>query len=200
MFNVSYRGSSKPRTGSFRRSVRNSTKSADSGLPSSDMSHNYHSDTELRYNDKKTKTSRNILNILVLRYHYEAVRRGSTLPKARPTRISETTPPKARNNYMSSPRGNSLDRRKFQKDVEIEMDPILLANTPILCNKYVVGKNDGFARSIPGKGKMAPVIIYKASFLFSAALTKLVLLLIGYHDANCTESSLLLLGSNADPL
>lgn len=33
------------------------------------------------------------------------------------------------------------------------MDPILLDNTPILCNKYVVGKNEGFVGPIPGKGK-----------------------------------------------
>ncbi|KAJ8953700.1 hypothetical protein NQ314_007309 [Rhamnusium bicolor] len=91
-------------------------------------------------------------------YHDEVSRRGSVVPRARPSRLSDVTPPKIRQNQNSiqsrpnsvqNAKGNSLDRRKLQ---EIEMDPILLANTPILCNKYVVGKNDGFARSIPGKG------------------------------------------------
>ncbi|KAJ8917299.1 hypothetical protein NQ315_002317 [Exocentrus adspersus] len=132
-----HRGSSRSRNASFRRSVRNSTRSADSGFPLSDFSPNSHSDSELRYHD-------------------ELVRKDMSASRPqRPNRYSEVNPPKGRlnvaqnrtNNY--NPKVNSLDRRKL---AEIEVDPVLLANTAILCNKYVVGKNDGFARSIPGKG------------------------------------------------
>ncbi|KAJ8953703.1 hypothetical protein NQ314_007312 [Rhamnusium bicolor] len=44
----SHRGSSKSRNNSFRRSVRTSTRSADSGLAFSDIGPSSHSDTELR--------------------------------------------------------------------------------------------------------------------------------------------------------
>ncbi|XP_018561542.1 uncharacterized protein LOC108903740 isoform X2 [Anoplophora glabripennis] len=136
---IEQRGSSRSRNASFKRSVRNSTRSADSGFELSDLGGNYHSDTDLRY-------------------HEEVIRRGSTLPRVRGGRLSENNPPKnvlnssqnRVNHLQQTPKGNSLDRKRFQRDVEIEMDPILLAHTPILCNKYVVGKNDGFARSIPG--------------------------------------------------
>lgn len=38
----------------------------------------------------------------------------------------------------------------MNKDVEIELDPIVLAKTPILCNKYVVGQHGGFSNKVPG--------------------------------------------------
>ncbi|KAJ8984159.1 hypothetical protein NQ317_017811, partial [Molorchus minor] len=132
----SHRGSSKSRNNSFRRSVRTSTRSADSAIPLSHMVSTSHSDTELRYHD-------------------EVSRRGGSLPtKGRPNRASEVTPPKTRHlqhnstlprpNIASHSKINSLDRKKLPPDVEIDMDPALLANTPILCNKYVVGKDGGF--------------------------------------------------------
>lgn len=111
----------------------------------------------------------------------ERARRSSSVPRQRSgkfTRSPDTTnrtprnfesigPPVrktvhnstlARTNYPHNQRAFSLDRKKEPREiVEIEMDPMLLANTPILCNKYVVGKNEGFARTIPGKGNGTPV-------------------------------------------
>ncbi|KAJ8940000.1 hypothetical protein NQ318_012922 [Aromia moschata] len=135
-----YGGSTRSRNNSFRRSVRTSTKSADSGFALSDMAPTSHSDTELRYQD-------------------EVCRRGPPLSRNRPNRLSEVTPPKTRQlqnstsnrapNSLPHPKSNSLDRKKSPRDLEIELDPVLLANTPILCNKYVVGKNDGFVAASP---------------------------------------------------
>lgn len=50
-----------------------------------------------------------------------------------------------------SGKSGSLDRRKNHQSSEIiELDPILLAKTPILCNKYVVDKNEITSNNIPG--------------------------------------------------
>lgn len=38
----------------------------------------------------------------------------------------------------------------MNKDMELELDPIVLAKTPILCNKYVVGQQGGFTNNVPG--------------------------------------------------
>lgn len=75
-------------------------------------------------------------------------------PPIRKSSHNSTLP---RPTYPQNQRSSSLEKRREPRDaVEIEMDPILLANTPILCNKYVVGKNGGFAGTIPGKGKGIP--------------------------------------------
>lgn len=61
----------------------------------------------------------------------------------RPTRFSDTTPPSKRVPKAMPPpqqKGGSLDRRR-KHDV-IELDPVILTKTPILCNRYVIGKND----------------------------------------------------------
>lgn len=39
-------------------------------------------------------------------------------------------------------RAQSLDRRKFDGRADIDVDLAQLARTPILCNRYVVGKNE----------------------------------------------------------
>nr|CAH7766884.1 unnamed protein product [Callosobruchus chinensis] len=142
----SYKGSdrlTRSRTTSVRRSVRASARSGDSGIYSDVLQHSYHSDTELRYYDDPS-------------------RRSTSVPRVRPNKYNRTTgyatpknlsqhPSQPRANNLAQPRvANSLDRRN--RDVAIEMDPILLDNTPILCNKYVIGKDEGFARAIPGKG------------------------------------------------
>lgn len=115
----------------------------------------------------------------VYRMASERARRSCSLPRSRPNRFIRSsdgsnrsprnfdnekkigphaTLPKA--NHHHNQRGYSLDRKKETKDtVEIEMDPIILDRTPILCNKYVVGRNYGFVGTIPGKGKSIPVFL-----------------------------------------
>lgn len=112
----------------------------------------------------------------------ERARRCSSIPRQKPNRFNRSSdaPNKSpsnfdslplrkfsqnatlpRSNYTQPQRGFSLDRRREPKEaVEIEMDPMLLVNTPILCNKYVVGKNDGFTGKIPGKGKHTPISFF----------------------------------------
>lgn len=114
----------------------------------------------------------------------ERARRSSSLPRQKSSRFNrnsnninkspknfDTSGPPVRklshnstlprNNCPQNHRGFSLDRKREVKDtVEIEMDPILLDNTPILCNKYVVGKNGGFTGPIPGKGKSTLVSFF----------------------------------------
>lgn len=175
---------------SFRRSVRTSTRSADSGFAAiSDCSPAYHSDGDLRYS--KTRHHLSILvefidemnkqtyscSSLLYRTTKERARRSSSLPRQKYSRFNRATDhlgkpfrnidkfgplerkssqntTSSKTNYSNNQRGFSLDRKREPKEtVEIEMDPILLDNTPILCNKYVVGKNEGFVGPIPGKGK-----------------------------------------------
>uniref|UniRef100_A0AAR5PXI8 Potassium channel domain-containing protein n=1 Tax=Dendroctonus ponderosae TaxID=77166 RepID=A0AAR5PXI8_DENPD len=127
---------------SFRRSVRASGKSADSGYGISDGGPNYHSDTELRYPDEFGTAPQ--------------LSRGSSLPN-RPSRFSEPATPARKHPYQKHnnfQRSDSLDRKKFaavQKEREVELDPMLLGGTPILCNRYVVGKHDAFANNIPAR-------------------------------------------------
>ncbi|XP_030755241.1 uncharacterized protein LOC115881747 isoform X2 [Sitophilus oryzae] len=134
-------------TMSFRRSVRTSGKSADSGYGVSDIMPSYHSDTELRYPDDFDRST-------------PLHQRGSSLP-SRPNRFTESSAPsrkfsaKDRNHRQNSvgQRGGSLDRKKYenqQKEKEVDVDPTLLAKTPILCNRYVVGRNDAFSSKVPG--------------------------------------------------
>lgn len=80
--------------------------------------------------------------------------RGASLPN-RPSRFSEPSPKKhpyqKHNNFQ---RSDSLDKKKFaavQKEREVELDPMILGDTPVLCNRYVVGKHDAFANNIPGR-------------------------------------------------
>ncbi|XP_076255581.1 potassium two pore domain channel subfamily K member galene isoform X2 [Rhynchophorus ferrugineus] len=133
-------------TMSYRRSMRASGKSADSGYAVSSALPSYHSDTELRYPDEFRSAP--------------LQSRGSGLLN-RPNRVSETSAPSRKSSAGQKnqrqdnfQRGGSLDRRKLdnrQKDNEVDVDPTLLAKTPILCNKYVVGTNDAFKSKVPGR-------------------------------------------------
>ncbi|CAH1961863.1 unnamed protein product [Acanthoscelides obtectus] len=145
-----YRGSerlTRSRTVSARRSVRASARSGDSGIYSDVLQHSYHSDTELRYYEDPSRRSTSVPRVRPNKYN-------RTTGYATPRNLSQN-PNQLRVNSLAQPRvPNSLDRRN--RDVAIEMDPIVLDNTPILCNKYVIGKGEGFARTIPGKGKRSP--------------------------------------------
>lgn len=125
-------------------------------------------------------------NILSHRATKERARRSSSLPRQKPyrfNRVSDTFnrpikngdtvglsmskfsrnpsfPRNSANNHSSFP----VDRKKEHiENLEIEMDPIALDNTPILCNKYVVGRNEGFIGTIPGKGKSTLHFLYITS-------------------------------------
>ncbi|XP_057664215.1 uncharacterized protein LOC130898746 isoform X1 [Diorhabda carinulata] len=104
-----------------------------------------HSDTELRYLDEIPSRSLSFPRSRTSRYmkHDEKERKIS-----RTSTISNHNP----QNHIPPLRGYSLDRKKSVKETAIELDPMLLDNTPILFNKYVVGKDGGFTRTIPGKG------------------------------------------------
>lgn len=130
------------------------------------------------------KSSTKCLQFVWYYYFYritiERTRRASSLPRQKPSRFNRpsnnvnrisrnfdgpsspsrkisTNSTLPRTTNPQNNRGFSLDRKREPRDtVEIEMDPILLDNTPILCNKYVVGKNEGFVGPIPGKGKSIP--------------------------------------------
>ncbi|KAJ3651694.1 hypothetical protein Zmor_017715 [Zophobas morio] len=135
---------SRSRNASFRRSMRTSTRSADSGFGRSEIGHYSHSDTELRYHEEAR----------------DHIPRGSSLPRMRPSQVSRfsdsSVPPPRRkspsvNRQSTNSKTGSLDRRRSQKSMEIiELDPIILAKTPILCNKYVVDKNEIASNNIPG--------------------------------------------------
>lgn len=110
------------------------------------------------------------LNFVVyFRYHEEnrghnELPRGSSLPRLRPSQISNFSDssvpsPNQKNTKSLSPppsqsvprKATSSDRRKSQGRVEmIELDPILLSKTPILCNRYVLDKNEMLSNTIPG--------------------------------------------------
>ncbi|XP_050300144.1 uncharacterized protein LOC126738749 isoform X2 [Anthonomus grandis grandis] len=120
---------------SFRRPIRTSGKSADSGYGVSENGPVYHSDTELRYPDEFN--------------HKPLTSRGASVPNSRPNRFSEPTKSATNHRVNNLPaRGSSLDRKKVK---EMEVDPMLLANTPILCNKYVIGADDIFTGKIPAR-------------------------------------------------
>ncbi|KAG5880696.1 hypothetical protein JTB14_024268 [Gonioctena quinquepunctata] len=137
---------SRSRNTSFRRSVRTSTKSADSGFGLSDIGPSSHSDTDLRYNGDYSHRSSS-----VPRMRYNKNRNSENSNQRKISHLSTASTP-YQVNQIHHPRGYSLDRKQYPRDTEIEMDPIALDNSSIFCNKYVVGKNDGFARTIPGKG------------------------------------------------
>ncbi|XP_060533255.1 uncharacterized protein LOC132706131 isoform X2 [Cylas formicarius] len=132
------------KSASIRRSMRTSGKSTDSGYGISETGPGYHSDTDLRYgNDTRENKALH--------------KRGSSLP-SRPNRFSTNRRSQTANHEVPLPgdfrsaRGGSLDNKKSGKaprDAAIDLDPALLDNTPVLCNKYVVG-NDVIANNVPG--------------------------------------------------
>lgn len=112
---------------SFRRSVRNSTKSADSGYEYS-MSR---SDTDLRYVDER-----------------QNFRRGQSLPRMKISRSSQNSDP-TRKISQHNQRSQSLDRRRVQRSNDLEMEFMMMSKAPVLCNKYVVGQTDVLANNVP---------------------------------------------------
>ncbi|CAH1118689.1 unnamed protein product [Phaedon cochleariae] len=134
---------SRSRNASVRRSVRTSTKSADSGFAFSDIGPASHSDTELRYDDHPNRG----VSLPRTRSYNKSQRASGNATPRKISQVNHSTP-----NHVYPQRGYSLDRKRATKDVEIELDPISLDNSSILCNRYVIGKNDGFAKKIPGKG------------------------------------------------
>ncbi|KAL1502466.1 hypothetical protein ABEB36_007603 [Hypothenemus hampei] len=122
---------------SFRRSVRTSGKSADSGYGVSDIGPVYHSDTELRYPNEFTHTAKTLS-------------RGSSLPN-RPSRYSQG------NNVSKDQNQGKLDVIRSQRKSEGHkhnrgnLDPMSLVDTPILCNRYVVGEKDALNNHIPAR-------------------------------------------------
>ncbi|XP_050511171.1 uncharacterized protein LOC126887620 isoform X1 [Diabrotica virgifera virgifera] len=105
-----------------------------------------HSDTELRYLDSVSPR-----NLTLPRTRTSRFQRNDDKER-KVSRTSTVSSPNPQNHTPNTPRGYSLDRKRPTRDVVIEMDPMLLDNTPILFNKYVVGKDGGFTRMIPGKG------------------------------------------------
>ncbi|KAK9884346.1 hypothetical protein WA026_005296 [Henosepilachna vigintioctopunctata] len=123
---------SRSRNASFRRSVRTSTKSADSGFGYLTS----HSDTDLRYHDygNRRSLSRNRIS-QTSRYSDSFVKRGQSVPR-------------------TSGKTSSLDRKKFSnrhaaKDSE-NFELQAFDKTPILCNKYVIKEGELNGHSIPG--------------------------------------------------
>lgn len=96
--------------------MRTSTRSADSGFAFSEAAApSSHSDTELRYQREELEA--------------RELPRGASLPRMRPS-------PKKRKFHTGS-----LERKHNNPSHVLEsalVDPMLLAKTPILCNKYVV--------------------------------------------------------------
>ncbi|XP_044763240.1 uncharacterized protein LOC123320116 isoform X2 [Coccinella septempunctata] len=124
---------SRSRNASFRRSVRNSTRSADSGYGNLDM-HTSHSDTDLS------------------RYH-EYTRQGGNLQRNQPSRFSDERRGQSAPRFGA--RGGSLDRKKFQnrhqRTREFEaLEMQAFDKTPILCNKYVVKEGELNGGDPPG--------------------------------------------------
>lgn len=150
----------RPRS-SFRRSARTSARSADSGYGFSEAAPpSSHSDTELRY-------ARDEFEVCELP-------RGASLPRMRPS----PKKPNARNNKQLQHQqsgGGSLDRKHVLESALV--DPLLLAKTPILCNKYVVEGGDRIvnhssldvpkekerASSVPRSQHLAPPLVSSRS-------------------------------------
>ncbi|KAL3270483.1 hypothetical protein HHI36_021026 [Cryptolaemus montrouzieri] len=128
---------SRSRNASFRRSMRTSTKSADSGLGYLEY-HTSHSDTDLRYHDygnrRSTSLPRNRQS-QTSRYFEHNDRRGHSAPKY-------------------AVRGGSLDRKKYQhRFAQRELERLelqVLDRTPVLCNRYVVKKEELNGNPVPG--------------------------------------------------
>ncbi|XP_017770723.1 PREDICTED: uncharacterized protein LOC108558341 isoform X2 [Nicrophorus vespilloides] len=131
-------GNTRSRTSSFKRSLRTSTRSADSGFAFSDVGPSSHSDTELRFHED-----------------HPVSKRGQSLPRMQPSqrsRFSDEGPPVRRpspNARGNNPqRGGSLDRRRAPKVFDI--DPSALAKAPVYCNRYVMDKADLVGNHVPG--------------------------------------------------
>lgn len=124
------------RTASFRRSMRTSQRTTDSGYGLSEIGPCSHSDTELRYFDEGP-TPRDFIQRT--RYSQQSRFSDSNVPP--PRGFPNNTP---RNQL----RGGSLDRRKVPKSLETSLDPALLAKSPVLCNKYVVNENQSQRQNI----------------------------------------------------
>ncbi|GJQ78200.1 hypothetical protein Trydic_g2529 [Trypoxylus dichotomus] len=123
---ISMNRSLRSRTASFRRSARTSTRSADSGYEVSELGPTSHSDTELRYHDEMPKLR-------------------TPQPRSQRSRLSDGTIPAVKTLSAPSkqnPRGGSLDRRRMAKTLDATLDPLVLAKTPVFCNKYVVEATD----------------------------------------------------------
>lgn len=124
--------------------------------------------------------------ILFSRYLDDSYPRNLTLPRTRSgrfqrsqdaqrkiSRISSASSPPVQQNHAPPPRGYSLDRKKSTtKDYGMELDPISIDNTPILFNKYIVGKDGGFDRMIPGKGKISSFLFWTNILVLDATRYK----------------------------
>lgn len=78
--------------------------------------------------------------------------RGASLPN-RPSRFSHgNSLPKGRTNPNHERQVIYKEEGKppQQKSKEVEVDPAALSDTPILCNRYVVGKKDALSNHVPG--------------------------------------------------
>lgn len=77
------------------------------------------------------------------------------MPRIRPSqqsRYSDTTAPKRRvPSSNRQPRGGSLDRRREPNNIIPTLEPFVVANTPVLCNKYVVNQREPTVNHNPGK-------------------------------------------------
>ncbi|KAB0791936.1 hypothetical protein PPYR_03736 [Photinus pyralis] len=109
------------RTASFRRSVRNSTRSADSGFGFSETVPSSYSDPDLRYHDE----------------HPRSHARGLSVPPRirSPSKHPQVAESKRPSKYQ---RASSLDRKRAPRQLEASLEPFILANAPVLCNRYVI--------------------------------------------------------------
>lgn len=63
--------------------------------------------------------------------------RGRSLPRMRP-QPNSGVPRRQQASPKRQVYAGSLDRKATPRDMQISMDPALLAKTPVLCNRYVV--------------------------------------------------------------
>ncbi|KAF5297944.1 hypothetical protein FQR65_LT09855 [Abscondita terminalis] len=126
------------RTASFRRSMRTSTRSADSGFGLSEITPSSYSDTDLtRYNDDYPKSH---------------IRGLSVPPRMRPSQQSRSSDGSSKKTqHTRMPRGGSLDRRRGPRHLENTLEPIVLANAPVLCNRYVIDLEEPTVNRLPDK-------------------------------------------------
>ncbi|XP_018323541.1 uncharacterized protein LOC108735848 isoform X1 [Agrilus planipennis] len=123
------RGSYRSKTQSLRRSVRTSTRSADSGFDYGDVNPLSHSDTEIRVHEELPPMKV----------------RGASLPRMKPgqnSRFREMSTVNQRPNQYGAgrvqQRGGSLDRRRAPKVWDPSLDLNTFPDAPVLCNKYAL--------------------------------------------------------------
>lgn len=59
------------------------------------------------------------------------------------SRFSDATFPSTKTGSTTSKqRGGSLDRRRMAKTLDASLDPLVLAKSPVFCNKYVVEQTE----------------------------------------------------------